>query len=59
MIIIYFLVYFLHDLFIYLRESAHAYAHKLGEGQRRGNPQADALLNAELDAGVDPRTLRS
>lgn len=42
---------------IYVRERAHAQAGKGAEGEgEEENPQADSLLSAELDMGLDPRT---
>ena len=46
----------LKNLFIYFRERERV--SKQGEGLRQ-NPKADFTVSTELDAGLDPRIMRS
>ena len=50
-------IYFLKILFIYLTDRNHKYAER--QAEREKEEEAGSLLSSELDAGLDPRTLRS
>ena len=51
--------YFLKILFIYLRERANMPTSSGGGAEGEREPQADFVLSAEPDAGLNLRTLKS